>query len=638
MGAALRRNAWVLAAAALVAAGAAAWLARSPAAVLLRQDRGARWIAVPEPIHLGTHAWSDEVGYFHKDFELDAPASARLELSALRAAEARLDGRIVLASAPPAEWRGTRSIALPRVGPGRHEVLIAVRNRGGPAAVRAALRGCAVETDAGWTASRDGRSWSAARTLGSGSQAELSHCFPSAGAAFLDRLPALLPFFLLAFLWSWCLHTGSGPVWLHGRALTPALWRWLFLAAWGLLALNNIPKVPLNVGYDVGAHMDYIALMARSWRVPLANEGWQMFQPPLYYMLSAPAYAALSRFFEPDTVARLLRLLPFLCGALQVELAYLALRAIWPYRRDLQVMGMAAAGLMPANIYLSQAVSNEGLCGVLSAAVIVLVWRRPAAARAALAAGALLGLAALAKVTAILLAPALAGFWIMRAARGRDRRDAVIWAGLAGLTAVAVAGWYYARNWAALGTPFMGGWDPARGLAWWQYPGYRTWPQLLVWGRALSQPIYSSLSGFWDAFYSTLWLDGNLSSIITFRSRPPWDYRYMLSGSWLALLPSLGILVGALSAVCGGESPQRRYAGFSAACLAIYLASAMALFVMVPAYSSVKASYTVGLLPCYGVLCCAGLERLMRGPWSTCAVRAGMACWAACAYLSYLAC
>lgn len=218
------------------------------------------------------------------------------------------------------------------------------------------------------------------------------------------------------------------------------------------------------------------------------------------------------------------------------------------------------------------------------------------------------------------------------------RREAAWEAGAFAAALAAAAGWYYIRNWILMGSPFVGGWDPSRGMAWWQDPGYRTWPQLLLWGRALGHPIYASFNGFWDALYSTLWVDGYLSAIIEARSRPPWDYRYMLSGAWLALLPSAGLIIGVIGSVFGEDVPQRRYAAFSAACLALYLAAAMWIFVTVPAYSAVKASYTLGLLPCYAVLCCAGLERLMRGSLSRAAVCGGMTCWALCAYLSYLAC
>jgi hypothetical protein len=55
----------------------------------------------------------------------------------------------------------------------------------------------------------------------------------------------------------------------------------------------------------------------------------------------------------------------------------------------------------------------------------------------------------------------------------------------------------------------------------------------------------------------------------------------------------------------------------------------------VPIYSTVKATYTLGLLPAYAVLGTAGLEVMMRGPISRALVGAGIACWAVAAYAAY---
>ena len=560
------------------------WLCSDPAVFLLSSRRGSSWVGAPEPLFLGRKLWTDEIVYFRKRFTLQALADVELEAMALRTFEARLDGRVALGSIDPALWRNPSRVSLPGLGAGPHEIFVTVLDRGGPAMLRADLRGGGA-AGPDWEASRDGVHWSAAQPAENGRKPEISSFFPSAGAAFFKRLPALLSVFILAFLWSWGLETGQGPAWLR-RAPSPSQWRWILLGAWGLLAVNNPWKVPLNVGFDVGAHMDYIAYVARHGRVPLASEGWQMFQSPLYYLISAPFYSILSRFCAEETTARLLRLIPLLCGAAQVELGYRILRRVYPERRDLQTLGTVLAGLFPMNLYLSQAVSNEGLCGALSAAAILAVWRLapgPLPGRSkggVLVAGAVLGLALLSKVTAVLLVIPSAAFllWILAARPVRQKATGIA---LFLAAVVAVAGWYYLRNWVLLGRPFVGGWDPSRGMAWWQDPGFRVWGQVLGWGESLRRPVYAGCAGFWDALYSTCWLDGNLSSLIHVESKPPWDYGYMIAGAWLALLPSAALL---------------------------------ALFFRLPACSAVKATYILGILPCYAVLSCAGFSVLMRGP------------------------
>lgn len=626
----------------ILAWSAGRWLRTSPRVVLLSPRAGASWIGIDEPVFLGSKAWADEVVHFRKRFTAAASADARLEVAALRAAQVRLDGRVVAELNEPALWRRPRSLRIGALPAGPHELWATVLDRGGPAWLRLALPEAGVATDRSWEASRDGSAWSPALTAQAGRRAALSGMFPSAGRALWDRLPALLCVFMLVFVRVWCRDTGQGPAWLRSRAPAPETVRRALWGAWALLAAVNLLRIPLNVGTDVGGHMEYIAYVAHHARVPLADEGWQMFQAPLYYLLSAPFYAALTGCWGEEIAAHILRLLPLFCGAVQLELGYRGIQAVYPERRDLQILGMVLAGFMPMNLYPAHAVSNEGLCAAFSAAAVVMIWRfmsRPDAPRPLprlAAAGAVLGLALLAKTTAVLLVlPMILSLgWMLRGRWPGRRIAAGLGLFLLGLTVV--SGWYYGRNWMLSGRLFWGGWDPGRGWAWWQDPGFRTPSQLWAFGAALSQPVYASLAGFWDGFYSNLWADGNLNSMIRFEARPPWDYAYMASGVWLALLPSAGIVIGGLSAVFGPPDPQRPQARFAVLCLGLYLAAMLAMFLTVPAYSVVKATYTSGLLPCYALLCCRGLSGLMRGGAGRAAVSAGMACWAACAYLSYL--
>ena len=112
------------------------------------------------------------------------------------------------------------------------------------------------------------------------------------------------------------------------------------------MAVNNFWKIPLSVGMDYEGHTNYISYMSAFWRVPLANEGWQMFQPPLFYFLEAVGLHTFSFFFSPETVVRILKLLPLLCGAAQVEICYRTLRYTYPDRHTPQMMGTLLGGLL----------------------------------------------------------------------------------------------------------------------------------------------------------------------------------------------------------------------------------------------------------------------------------------------------
>jgi Flp pilus assembly protein TadD len=103
--------------------------------------------------------------------------------------------------------------------------------------------------------------------------------------------------------------------------------------------------------------------------------------------------------------------------------------------------------------------------------------------------------------------------------------------------------------------------------------------------------MFSGFNGFADGIYSTLWgdsLGGGLSGLL---SRTPWNYDLMISGYWLAIVPTLLVIVGVAMAV---HRFVRRISaewflllGFSAA---IFVALIF-MTLKVASYAQVKAFY-----------------------------------------------
>ena len=205
------------------------------------------------------------------------------------------------------------------------------------------------------------------------------------------------------------------------------------------------------------------------------------------------------------------------------------------------------------------------------------------------------------------------------------------------LTAGLVAGWYYLRNWIELGSPFIGGWERRSGLVWWQDPGYRTLSQFFTFGQSLTYPIYSGTRGFIDAFYSTFWLDGWLSALNVLHTLSPWNNEFMLAGSLLGIVPSIGIVLGLIHVVARPCRTIAQGTMFAGSWIMVYVAAMLFLFATIPCYSTVKATYTCGLTPCYALLGAEGLGFLMHGRILRALVYALMACWAVAAYCSYFA-
>ena len=288
--------------------------------------------------------------------------------------------------------------------------------------------------------------------------------------------------------------------------------RWMLLIAWAILAANNIFKVPLEYGYDVDAHLLYVRFIAGYFSLPPPDAGWQFFQAPLFYIWAGELdrlFAAVGLSFE--TSSHLLRIIPLLCGGAMIELCYRTARLVFPGRFGLQVIATSVGGLIPMNIYMSQAVSNEPLAavavaGVLFGAIRFLVIEGSATSTKSLAiVGLVLGLALLSKVSALLCVVPLviAIAYALQKGKATPRQQVRAFATVAGVS-IGVCSWYLIRTFILTGMPLQ--LSPAVApTQWWQDPGYRTPAMFFEFGRALQRPIYNGLNSVWDSLYATLW-------------------------------------------------------------------------------------------------------------------------------------
>ncbi len=609
---------------------------------LLLSEKGATWIYIDRPFIMEAQREGERVSY-RKRFNLKtAPSPAMLTVRSLGTSEAYLDGkRILPITSEISRWKSTGTIDLSGIGPGTHEIFVRLFNKNGPAAMLAYSEPLNIFTGPDWEASYDELLWTKAAPADTKKEPGLAEQFDGSGRTFISLLPLYAPLFLAVFFLSRSASSLKG--WtdeIRRFVGTPSRIRWLLLALWAILAINNIFKVPIETGMDAQQHYEYVEYVANTGRIPLATQGWQMFQSPLYYILSALIWQfPLSRWFDVTTGMLLLRIIPLLCGLLQVELAYRAAKHVFPQRQDLQIWGTIIGGLLPMNLYISQVVGNEPLSGLLSACAVVMGFflltseQEVIPDRNFILLGAALGLALLTKVTAVLLVP-LAVILVVYVLNKRrlSFRYIMLRVLLVGGIIFVLSGWYYIRNWVELGRPFVGGWESS---AWWQDPGYRTLSDFLSFGRSLSAPIYSAVQGFWDSLYSTLWLDGGLSGISVYKYRPPWNYNFVTSESLLSLVPAAGILVGILVAITRPSDRAHQAQLFSVFSMGIYVAALLYMYVTVPVWSTAKSTYTLGILPCYAVLCVTGLDYLSRNTLLRAAINGCLACWAVSAYCSY---
>jgi hypothetical protein len=619
-----------------------------PDIILLVNEGGSEWIRFPEQFRLQIRRSEDLSTGFRCRLEVRKPhEKAVLTFRVMKKAVVYLDGRPVFRTSEDLRrWKEVHLLDLsPWLAAGKHELRIDVSNRNGHPALLATCKPLGIFSGGSWEASKDGHKWMPALPADQISPLRISRQFPRSDQAIRSLLPLICSVFAFFFFWSLRSDDPVSPSWFNKVTLSAGAVRWLVLGAWFAMAVNNFWKLPLEMGMDAKGHLQYIRYLFENGRIPLATEGWQMFQSPLYYLLAAAVYQFFLALFSAETVTRIVKLLSCMCGMAQVEICYRTLRNAYPGKEALQVIGTLLGGLLPMNLYMSQSLGNEPLVGFLTALLILLTCRIFSGARettreTAILMGFILGLALLTKVTAILIVFPLLMFVsseIMKRndSPGEGRRSVGRFVSMVLCIASTVAGWYYLRNWIAMGRLFVGGWDAARDIVWWQDPGYRTVRQCYIFGESVAYPVFSSMCGFWDAMYSSFWADsyGYMSAF----GRPPWSLRFMLSGALLSLVPSTAILLGFFAAWRVKDRLLCRMLRFSACNIALYLAAIFYLFLTVPFLSSAKSTYALGLIPCFALIGTAGFDIMTRLRFLRAVVYGFFACWAVGSYLSTFA-
>jgi tetratricopeptide (TPR) repeat protein len=526
-----------------------AWIARTdPAINYLPRHRDADWIVFPTTVDARAHWYASLDATFRREFILPhTPAAARLSLRALRRAEVKVNG-VSIRFPQNRNWKNVSNIAIAeQLHGGANIVEVRVFNHNGPPALWLVLSTdqLNVRTDENWETSFAGSSWrnaalaSAAKIPGRGNPV-------AGGERTFDAAKKIWP------LWILLIGIACGGVILWRASLkqftSPSLERLVLLlvsATWLFLFLNNTRLLPFHAGFDSKEHLKYIEYIQQHWSLPSPSEGWEMYQPPLYYFIAAAILSFCKLSISDPTSVVVLRALGVLFGIAQCVLVFLTLRLLLPARTALA--GLLLAAFLPMHLYLMHYVTNELLTATLATLTVYLCLRllkneTPRVAQFVFV-GLALGATMLTKATGILLLPIVIA--AICAKRIYTRAPFVIWVRSLGVliaTCLAVCGWYYARIWLKFGTPVLGNWDVISGFTWWQDPGYHTAADYLRFGRSLITPLFSGFAGFADGVYSTLWGDGLLGGASSVNVA--WNYRPMAAGYLWALVPTALVLVG----------------------------------------------------------------------------------------------
>lgn len=611
---------------------------RDPANPILFSEKGAQWIKYPHATQISALAPTETYSAFRKKILISSkPPPAILTVRAYKWSAVFWDGKKIFSPDPSVNnWKQKIQIDITGyLTVGEHELMVLVSNKDARPALLAYCEGLNLQTDQSWEVSDDGVNWVRAVSVNHIPPPDIYWRFPRSDKAIWAISYWALPLFVFLFALFFVLDKKREKFSLPFKDSASGV-RWVVMALVLVLGINHAIKLPLSVGYDVSGHLEYIQIVARG-RLPKPEEGWSTFQAPLYHIISAPFYLIFSWLLSEEVSAKALRFIPVICGLLRVELIYRTGKAVLPENKEAQILATVIGAFMPMNIYHLAVLNNESLTSVFTAlAVLLSIKVFLNAERNVIPLGVAMGLAILSKMSGVLLLPIVC--FAVFLGFGRNEKwfkRAIISFALICAIVFAISGWHYLRNLMWLSQANLGYWNPEAHARYWQDPSYRTVAHFLRFGACLAKPIYSAVFGVWDALYSTMWCDGYLSAIIRYDYRPPWNYNALISLSPLSLPLAIAIFCSSVAVIF---TPKRTMAsgllivGLS---IFVYLVGFLYNYLAVPIYSAGKASYMLGVLPCFATMGGWGLTRITKNSLAKAIIYSYIASWALVSFLAF---
>ena len=604
-----------------------AWF--NPGLEFLVPSMRGRWI-LHDPDELFPARNSGEVA-FRRRFDLKlAPVQCRIDVRAASRFRISVNGHVLEEDSqqPPRNWKIRRTYDIaPFLGQSGNHIEIHVTNGHGlPALLVEASpgmdAGIHVQSDAQWESAQspDYSSWR--RCVYPNQEPPV---FGEANSAV--QKPPLLPLYAVAFVVYSILVLLSLNPWQifyrrpassSGSGLrTARVFLALGIAAVLGLHIHNLLSYPYSRSYfDYEAHVAYVQYVAQHWRVPIATQGWEMYQPPLYYFVSAIVYTVAGGTLREPASLKMVQAIGTLSGLACVLLAWLTLRVCAKDKPWVWILGAGTVAFMPMVLYASPMISNEMFsAAMMSFALYWLIrygFRDAVSFKQAAGMGLVFGLALLSKYTAFLLFLVAGAVLFIRILirKGQRRREGAVLLVFCAMT-VAISGWFYARNVIQFGKPFIANWDDESGFYWEQPPGYRTPGFYLKVGSVFTKhPERSRWSSFWDGYHGSMWMDTHYN-MIDFRDQKANALGTVILA--LALLPASAMCLG----FAGSLRRIVRCRQFGAD-FALVLSSIVTMLVLIwytlqiPYITTLKATYSLSLIPAFAVFAGFGLYQMAQ--------------------------
>lgn len=142
------------------------------------------------------------------------------------------------------------------------------------------------------------------------------------------------------------------------------------LALAGLLGTQCVLQTPPDVRqHDVEGHREYVEFVGQHVCLPAVQQGWETWQPPLYYIVAAAWRGLFVSLPQLDSF-RCVQWLAAGCYLATVALAMIAFRRLG--FNDVEACaGLAVLALMPAHVFFAARINNDVILPLLGGGVFL---------------------------------------------------------------------------------------------------------------------------------------------------------------------------------------------------------------------------------------------------------------------------
>jgi hypothetical protein len=393
-----------------------------PTITFLPIDRSAQWIRYPMPPETRLRNNNILSCLFETSFHIDEiPSRMMIHLKALRRFRIWINEMEVDDLSDQTNWKKGIHLDIKKlVHYGDNKIQVAVENSLGPPALwlQAEVANGTLNSDRQWSVLLLPKGHLVSAEIASDIIPHpISYEGPQPLLSFNSTWPKLSLAFLssiLIFAWYKLLAQKN---WVQVLAFVdylvfrPASILALFIIIWLILFIHNSGRIPLYLGFDAIEHLKYIKYILTHHSLPLPTSGWQMYQPPLFYLLSAVVIKLANLFLPLTKMIYAIKLIPFLSGLGQILISYFAARLVFRDQPISQMIVIVFTALIPMNIYCSHYLSNESLSAFFIGLSLYLTLKIIIQKRSSITTfwllGMSIGMGLLTKITILLLIPVI---------------------------------------------------------------------------------------------------------------------------------------------------------------------------------------------------------------------------------------